>query len=442
MNSLFTQNVIAIIWDFDKTLIPDYMQRPVFEEFGINEKKFWKEVNSLQKYYQRQGIEVAPDSVYLNHFLTYARAGEFKGKLTNAYLKEMGSRLKFYPGMPDFLKKIKDIATEKPEYVQHEITVEQYIVSTGLRQIILGSEAAKYVNGVWGCEFIEEPAPVGYLDNSCTHQPQPSEISQIGYVIDNTTKTRAIFEINKGSNKYPINVNDTIASEDRRVPFQNMIYIADGPSDVPVFSVLNQYGGRTFAVYNPEREEQFVQVNDLQRQRRINSYAPATYEKGTQAYLWLVHSVREIANEIVRSRSSLLERKLGKSPIHLTDETPPVQEQPVYETPLAKERFLTVTTSDIGSSKTTPLDEFSLVEFIEILQTGAVDLTEEELDASYRALMKCGGETVSKEQIRARAKRFASQVSDGPRTEDLFHGGTEGAPERRLPLNPRDWEKV
>jgi len=442
VNSFFTQNVIAIIWDFDKTLIPDYMQGPIFEEFGIDEANFWKEANGLHRYYRQRDIEVAPDTAYLNHFLTYVREDKFKGRLTNAALKALGGRLKFYPGMPDFLRQIKEIATEKPEYRQHGISVEEYIVSSGLRQIILGSEAAKYVDGVWGCEFIEDPAPAGYSDNSKSDQRNSSQISQIGYVIDNTTKTRAIFEINKGSNKHPINVNDTMASEDRRVPFQNMIYVADGPSDVPVFSVLNQYGGRTFAVYNPQREEQFIQVNDLQRQRRINSYGPANYEKGTQAYLWLVHSVREIANEIVTNRNSLLERKLGKSPVHLVEEPAITQQVPVNAADAKEEPPPSVSTVDRTSKAAESSGEFSMAEFKEILRTVALDLTEEELGSSYQALLKCGGETAPIEQIRARAKRFASQLSDSPRTEDLFLGGSEGAPERRLPRNPRDWEKI
>ena len=76
-------------------------------------------------------------------------------------------------------------------------------------------------------------------------------------MIDNTSKTRAIFEINKGPG---IDVNARVAEEERRVPIRNMIYIADGPSDVPVFSVVTQLGGRTLGVYQKGAKSNFEGV--------------------------------------------------------------------------------------------------------------------------------------------------------------------------------------
>jgi hypothetical protein len=223
---LFLQNIIACIWDFDKTLSPGYMQEPIFEMYRVDPKKFWKEVEELPNYYKNDGLDlISTDTLYLNHLLTYARQGTFQG-LNNARLRKLGGKIELYEGLPDFFDKIKQFVATSSEYVQHEIQVEHYIVSTGLRQMVLGSKIAPYVDGVWGCEFVEDAPPPGYLDAGKKA------------VADNTTKTRAIFEINKGSNKIPdIAVNAMIPDEDRRVPFQNMIYIADGPSDIPVFSL-------------------------------------------------------------------------------------------------------------------------------------------------------------------------------------------------------------
>ena len=80
--TLFTQNIIACIWDFDKTLIPGYMQAPLFERYGVDEAKFWNEVNSLAERYKARGYNISGESAYLNHLLTYVREGPMKGNGT------------------------------------------------------------------------------------------------------------------------------------------------------------------------------------------------------------------------------------------------------------------------------------------------------------------------------------------------------------------------
>jgi hypothetical protein len=318
---LFLQNIVACIWDFDKTLSPDYMQAPILELYDVEPQKFWKEVNGLPNHYKKYGLDlISTDTLYLNHILTYARQGTFKD-LDNARLRALGSDIVLYEGLPEFFDRIKQLVAARTEYRQHEIQVEHYIVSTGLRQMILGSRIAPFVDGVWGCEFVENPPPPGYLDKGKKKAPGSNAgkiISQIAYALDNTTKTRAIFEINKGSNKVPdIDVNAMIPDEDRRVPFQNMIYIADGPSDIPVFSLINRYGGRTFAVYRPGSDEEFSQVNNLQKQKRVQSFGEANYTEGSQTAMWINNAVNEISAQIVKSRQRALGDKIGRPPKHL-----------------------------------------------------------------------------------------------------------------------------
>lgn len=317
---IFPQNVIGVIWDFDKTLIPGYMQAPLFARYGVDPVTFWVESDGLDDYYRSRGAGMTSgDTLYLNHILTYVRQGLMKG-LTNDVLADLGAEIQFYAGMPDFLGLLTKQIESDPAYADHQITVEHYIVSSGLRQMILGSAVAPFVTEVWGCEFAEEVAPPGYLDSGQMFSGEEREIRQIVYTIDNTSKTRAVFEINKGVNRHPnIDVNSKIAPEDRRIPFQNMVYIADGPSDVPVFSVIEKHGGKTFAVYRPGSEAEFEQVNRLLEQDRIDAYGPADYTEGSQTAMWLTQSVRRIADRIVRDRSQALTERLGAPPGHLPD---------------------------------------------------------------------------------------------------------------------------
>jgi len=312
----FAQGTVAIIWDFDKTLISGYMQDPLFRKYNVDSDVFWDEVRNLETYYSLRGIRVNKDTLYLNHMLTYVKEGVFED-LNNDSLTALGQGLDFYPGLPDFFPRIKQEIENDETFQKFDIKLEHYIVSTGLAAMIRGSSIFSYIDGVWGCEFIEEPAAPGYQLGT-PREAFPGRISQIAYAIDNTSKTRALFEINKGANMYPdIDVNSSMREEDRRVPFRNMIYVADGPSDVPVFSILNQSGGLTYAVYPQGDLIAFRQVDALRNSGRIQMFGEADYSAGSQTSMWLVDHARQIAESIVRQREETIRASVSKPPRHL-----------------------------------------------------------------------------------------------------------------------------
>lgn len=319
MKQAFEQNVIAIIWDFDKTLAKDYMQKPIFNKYNVDEKLFWEENNNLVNEYKEMGITINKDTVYLNHFLTCVEQGIFPG-LNNEVLKNLGSEIEFYNGLPDFFQTVKKVVEDNPEYQKFKISVEHYIVSTGLKAMIEGSKIAPYVEGIWGCEFIEEPIQ-SKLKGTITKDKSKEYdkvIKQIAYAIDNTSKTRALFEINKGVNLHSeIDVNARMPKEYRRIPFSNMIYIADGPSDVPIFSVLKQNGGKTFAVYPKGNVEHLNQVDQLREDNRIDMYGEADYTEGTLTYLWIIETVKKIADNIYSKKEAAIKQNSSVSPRHI-----------------------------------------------------------------------------------------------------------------------------
>jgi hypothetical protein len=286
-----------MVWDFDKTLIPAYSQTPIFEHYGIDAAEFWDEVNNLVAHYESRGLLVGKDTAYLNHILTYVAAGILDG-LTNSKLREFGARIEMSPGMPEYLPTVQEAIESDTRYQAHELRLEHYVVSTGIRHLVEGSPIGKYVKSIWANEFIDHPPQPGYLKGDRPIDLQEEGvISQVGYMVDNTSKTRAIFEINKGPE---VDVNALVPEDQRRIPIRNMIYVADGPSDVPVFSVVMKNGGRCLGVYqNPDN---FPGVKQLEDEGRVHSIAQADFRDGTQARLWLDHTVREIANRICLDR--------------------------------------------------------------------------------------------------------------------------------------------
>ena len=82
---LYTQTVIAFIWDFDRTLIASNMQDPIFARYGVDPAEFWSEVDGLTEHYEQSGVVIQRDLAYLGHLLSYVRAGVFK-HLSNSVL--------------------------------------------------------------------------------------------------------------------------------------------------------------------------------------------------------------------------------------------------------------------------------------------------------------------------------------------------------------------
>lgn len=218
----------------------------------------------------------------------------------------MASNNLFTKGIPEIFKTTTELLKSDPVCEEYNIKVEHYIVSTGFAQVIRGTSIMDYVKYVWGCELIEGEDEEGN-----------KFLSEIGYTIDNTSKTRALFEINKGvGGDVEVNVNSKMTNEQRRVDFRNMIYIADGPSDVPAFSVVKGKGGATFAIYPQGNKDAFKQVERLREDGRIDMFAEADYSDGKTASMWICNKIQEFA-ERIKKEEQAKRGNLDNVPHHL-----------------------------------------------------------------------------------------------------------------------------
>ena len=130
-----------------------------------------------------------------------------------------------------------------------------------------------------------------------------------------------MFEINKGVNRHnEVEVNTKIPEKDRRVHFINMVYVADGPSDIPAFSVVNQNKGATFAIYPKGDMKAMKQVEQMRLDGRINMYAEADYSEGTTAYMWICNKILEFAERIHKEERAKYEKYIASgTPKHIIE---------------------------------------------------------------------------------------------------------------------------
>ena len=287
------QNILAIVYDFDHTLSPHYMQdHTILRHAGIDPLEFWPSCTALIK---ERGYD--QELAYMKRMLDY----DGIRKLSNADLQAMGPDLTFFPGVPDFFEELNGIV-QQPRYMECDIHLEHYVVSSGLKAILDGSHIAKHVKAIFGCEFDEDKGHIHFPKRTISH----------------TQKTQFLFRVNKGLINLGQDVNDHMPEEARRVPFRHMIYVGDGPTDVPCFTVIKKNGGLAVAVYNPydTTRKSFKKCYDLAHHAdRVHFMAPADYQTGSQLRLILEQHLTEMADSMVeRRRQGIEETRIPAPP--------------------------------------------------------------------------------------------------------------------------------
>lgn len=285
MSQITVTDIIAVVFDFDDTLVPDSTSK-LLRAYSIKPEEFWPAANRLLK----EGYD--QPCAYLKLILQNVGEGKPFGKLTNKILQDFGGTLDgdFHQGLPEFFDDLRDQVTSK----FRNIEVEFYIVSGGLQAVMMGSKIlSKYCSGIYACQLGEDR--------------QTGVVSHIKRSITFTEKTRYLFEINKGvkqseSDLNPFLVNEDIPPEKRRIPFKNIVYVGDGMTDIPCFSTVKHFGGQAFGVFdpaNPEKTKQAMQ-KFLVPKRVIGMYEPRYGPKdalGALMRAWIFNRAAEIQVE-------------------------------------------------------------------------------------------------------------------------------------------------
>ncbi len=247
-------NIIAIMYDFDKTLCTKDMQEYTFiPNLGIDAKSFWEEANNLRTNFKM-------DQVLAYMYLMFRKMVDNNRSLKRDYLNQMGSDVELFQGLDEWFTRINEYGKSVGMEVEH------YIISSGLREIIEGSSIGKYFKEIYASEFF-------YNEDGNAIWPK--------LAVNYTNKTQFLSRINKGV--LDISDNDSLNKKtldgDRRISTANMIYIGDGFTDVPCMKLTKDGGGVSIAVYTEKSTEN---AKTLLHDDRINYMALADYRKDSE----------------------------------------------------------------------------------------------------------------------------------------------------------------
>lgn len=262
--------VVAICYDFDKTLSPDDMQAQGYiQSLGYDIKDFWTRSNLL----------AVDNEMDQNLAYMYTMKEEARGNIvfTKKKLKEYGEQVKLFSGVEEWFGRINKYGEEQGVIVEH------YIISSGLKEMIEGTSIADKFEKIYACSFI-------YNDKGEAIWP--------AQVVNYTNKTQFLFRIEKGT--LDVNdpaVNDFFEPDEIRVPFRNMIYIGDSDTDVPCMKLVNLHNGHSIGVYNPASQNK-NKVYKMMKDKRIKYFVPADYTENSDLDI-LVKTIidRTVQNE-------------------------------------------------------------------------------------------------------------------------------------------------
>jgi len=244
--------IVAILYDFDKTLSTTDMQDYGFiPALGMQPNEFW---GATGEFTAKTGVERILSYMWMMKYL----AKEKGIKLTRKTLNSYGKDIKYFPGVETWFKRINEFGNERG------VRVEHYLLSSGTKEIVEGCSIAKEFKEIYGCEFYFDPV---------TEEPIWPKLA-----INYTQKTQYFFRIHKGA----IDIGDDAGVNERkqnnRVEYENMIYLGDGMTDVPCMMLIKQNGGHSIAIY---QKGDHKNIQQLVKDKRINFACKANYTEGS-----------------------------------------------------------------------------------------------------------------------------------------------------------------
>lgn len=276
------QKIIAVVFDFDDTLAPDSTSS-FLERQGIDVKAFWKSVDP----YLADGWDPVP--AYLFRMLEESQKREGH-PFCKADFEEHGNAIKPFPGASGVFTRIrKHVAS-----ICREAQVEFYVISSGILTTLRASRLAKHFTEMWASDF---------------HYGSAGEVVFPKNIVSFTDKTRYLFHISKGiigpeMRSKPFEVNRKHDSAQLRIPFSNMIYVGDGYTDIPCFSMLKRNGGTAIGVYDRENRDKWGRAWGFTEDGRVSNLVPADYGKKSALSDSLLMATEAIAKRIKLTSTS------------------------------------------------------------------------------------------------------------------------------------------
>ena len=258
MANRFFQNTIALVYDFDGTLSPQPMQEyTVLPKIGVEPGAFWDMVNR-----EARRTESDPMLVYMRHIIEALELARVDVKRQD--FAAMARAIEYFPGVPTWFGRMNAYVKRRS---RGQVKLAHYLISAGQKEILDGVSIRRHFKRIYASEY---------------HFNHHGVATFPKLLVTDTVKTQFLFRINKGLESLNESINEHMPESQRPIPFQNIVYMGDGMTDVPSMALTKKSGGHTVAVYNPRKSSQRAVCEKLLNAGRADFIAEADFRAGTK----------------------------------------------------------------------------------------------------------------------------------------------------------------
>ncbi len=195
-------------------------------------------------------------------------------------------RIALYHDVIPFLERVRALGNTRP-FRSLGLKVHHFVITAGLKELVEQVFPAGLVTWTFGCRYNVVAHP--------DHTDEPESVPV--FCMDETMKTRSLFEISKGSFNNPDRpVNARLQPEEYWAPFGNLVYVGDGDTDIPALSLIRSRGGVGIAVYNPAKPLPEVnrRLRGIRLHRRADLVTEADFSPASELSHYLLNRCTQI----------------------------------------------------------------------------------------------------------------------------------------------------
>ncbi len=263
---------VALVFDFDETLAPrttDVLLRHLgvdpdeFEETAVRPR--------VEDGWERRLAEARG----------LVELAQSHKPITQDTFAEVADSLQLYPGVEHMF----DAVTAAVHEIEDDLAVEFHLITAGFVEVPKATSIAdrfdRMIGGRWAYDD----------DDGCILTPK----STVGHY----DKVRHLLALAKGLPSVDADrsddVNADIDEEDWHVPFEQIVFLGDGDSDMPSFDLMESRGGAAIAVRQADAEADWESLDAMREGREVATLLASDFSEGSPLMTALCASAQRAA---------------------------------------------------------------------------------------------------------------------------------------------------